>query len=127
MLPSLSVLSLGSGVFSITTSLFLIACVMALWVLALIILHPVHALIFVISGAIEYLIIEFFFFDIWANLLIFFAVYFALFGTYALFIRRLIPLPKSKIEQLIKLADLYDTGKIDDAEYKTAKKILLKL
>ena len=127
MLPSLSVLSLGSGVFSITTSLFLIACVMALWVLALIILHPVHALIFVISGAIEYLIIEFFFFDIWANLLIFFAVYFTLFGTYALFIRRLIPLPKSKIEQLIKLADLHDTGKIDDTEYKTAKKILLKL
>ena len=127
MLPSLSVLSLGSGVFSITTSLFLIACVMALWVLALIILHPVHALIFVISGAIEYLIIEFFFFDIWVNLLIFFAIYFTLFGIYALCIRRLIPLPKSKIEQLIKLAELYDTGKIDDAEYKTAKKMLLKL
>ena len=127
MLPSLSVLSLGSGVLGVSTSLFLLACVMALWVLALIILHPVHALIFVLAGALEYLVIEFFFFDIWVNLLIFFVIYFVLFGIYSLFIRRLVPLPKSKIEQLLKLADLYDAGKISNEEYAAAKKFLLKL
>ncbi len=127
MLPSLSVLSLGSGVLGVTTSLFLIACVLALWVLALIILHPVHALIFVLAGAIEYLVVEFFFFDIWVNLLIFFAVYLILFGTYSLFIRRLLPLPKSKVEYLIKLSELRDAEKIDEEEYKAAKKLLLKL
>ncbi len=127
MLSSLSVFSLGSGVLGVTTSLFLIACVMALWVLALIILHPIHALIFVLSAALEYLVIEFFFFDIWINLLIFFAIYFILFALYGLFIRRLIPLPKSKIELLIKLSELHDLGKLDDEEYKKAKKKLLKL
>lgn len=127
MLPSLSFLSMGSGVLSITTSLMLIAFIMALWVLALIILHPLHALIFVISAAIEYFIYNFFFFDIWQNLLIFLSIYLLIFGLYNLFIRRLIPLPKSKIEQLIKLSELYDAEKIDAEEFKKAKKILLKL
>ena len=127
MLSSLSVFSLGSGVLGVTSSLFLIACVMALWVLALIILHPVHAFIFVLTGAIEYLVIEFFFFDIWVNLLIFFAVYFVLFAIYGLFLRHLIPLPKSKIEELIKLSEMHDLQKLDDEEYKKAKKLLLKI
>lgn len=127
MLPSLSFLSMGSGVLSITTSLLLVALIMALWVLALIILHPLHALIFVISAAIEYFIYNFFFFDIWQNLLIFLSIYLLIFGLYNLFIRRLIPLPKSKIEQLVKLSELYDAEKIDAEEFKKAKKILLKL
>ena len=127
MLPSLSFLSMGGGVLSITTSLMLIAFIMALWVLALIILHPLHALIFVISAAIEYFIYNFFFFDIWQNLLIFLSIYLLIFGLYNLFIRRLIPLPKSKIEQLVKLSELYDAEKIDAEEFKKAKKILLKL
>ncbi|MBR3502144.1 MAG: hypothetical protein IKO06_04485 [Alphaproteobacteria bacterium] len=126
MLSSLSVLSLGGGVFGITTSLFSVALILALWVLALIILHPVHALIFVLSGALEYLVIEFFFFDVWVNLLIFFAIYFILFAIYGLYVRRLLPLPKSKVENLFKLAELHDAGKIDDEEYKKAKKLLLK-
>lgn len=127
MLPSLSFLSVGGGVLSITTSLMVIAFIMALWVLALIILHPLHALIFVISAAIEYFIYNFFFFDIWQNLLIFLSIYLLIFGLYNLFIRRLIPLPKSKIEQLVKLSELYDAEKIDAEEFKKAKKILLKL
>lgn len=127
MLSSLSFLSLGSGVLGITTSLFLVACVSAMWVLALIILHPLHALIFIISAVIEYFVVNFFFFDIWANLLIFFIVYLTLFGAYSLGLRRFLPLPKSKIEHLIKLSELHDLEKIDDEEYKKAKKILLKL
>lgn len=127
MLPSLSVLSLGSGIFGVTTSLLLVAVIMALWVLSLIILHPAHAVIFVITASIEYVIYNYFFFDIWQNLLIFLSLYLLLFAIYNFFIRRLLPLPKSKIEQLIKLAELYDTEKIDDEEYKKAKKLLLKL
>ena len=44
MSPTLAMLSLGSGAFGVTTSLLLIAFVMTMWVLALIILHPVHML-----------------------------------------------------------------------------------
>lgn len=126
MLPSLSVLSLGSGVLGVTTSLLLVAIIMGLWVLALIILHPIHAFIFIISAAIEYFIYNYFFFDIWQNTLIFLSLYLLLFCIYSLFIRRFLPLPKSKIEQLIKLAELYESEKIDDEEYKKAKKLLLK-
>jgi hypothetical protein len=126
MLP-FSILSMGGGALGITTSLLLVAIIMALWVLALIILHPVHAVIFVIAAGIEYFIYNFFFLDIWQYILIFFAIYLVLFGIYRFAIRRLIPLPKNKIDYLIKLSELYDLEKIDEEEFKAAKKVLLKL
>lgn len=126
MLP-FSVLSMGSGALGVTTSLLLVAVIMALWVLALIILHPVHATIFVIAAGIEYFVYNFFFLDIWQYILVFFAVYLVIFGIYRFAIRRLIPLPKNKIDYLIKLSELYDLEKIDEEEYKKAKKLLLKL
>ena len=100
---------------------------MTLWVLALIILHPIHALIFVISATIEYFIYNYFFFDIWQNALIFLGLYLLFFGTYSFFIQRFLPLPKDRIEQLIKLSELYESEKINEEEYKKAKKLLLKL
>lgn len=127
MLPSLSVLSLGNGAIGITSTLLLISVIMTLWVLALIILHPIHALIFVISATIEYFIYNYFFFDIWQNALIFLGLYLLFFGTYSFFIQRFLPLPKDRIEQLIKLSELYEAEKINEEEYKKAKKLLLKL
>ena len=127
MLPSLSVLSLGNGAIGITSTLLLISVIMTLWVLALIILHPIHALIFVISATIEYFIYNYFFFDIWQNALIFLGLYLLFFGTYSFFIQRFLPLPKDRIEQLIKLSELYESEKINEEEYKKAKKLLLKL
>ena len=127
MLPSLSVLSLGNGAIGITSTLLLVSVIMTLWVLALIILHPIHALIFVISATIEYFIYNYFFFDIWQNALIFLGLYLLFFGTYSFFIQRFLPLPKDRIEQLIKLSELYEAEKINEEEYKKAKKLLLKL
>ena len=127
MLPSLSVLSLGNGAIGITSTLLLVSVIMTLWVLALIILHPIHALIFVISATIEYFIYNYFFFDIWQNALIFLGLYLLFFGTYSFFIQRFLPLPKNRIEQLIKLSELYEAEKINEEEYKKAKKLLLKL
>ena len=123
----LSVLSLGSGALGVTTSLLLVALIMSLWVLALIILHPVHAVIFLMAAGIEYFIYNFSFFDIWQYVLIFFAVYLSIFGVYQLLIRRLLPLPKNKNDYLIKLCELHEAGKLDDEEFKQAKKLLLKL
>ena len=123
----LSVISLGSGALGVTTSLLLVALIMSLWVLALIILHPVHAVIFLISAGIDYFIYNFSFLDVWQYVLIFFAIYLSVFGLYELCIRRFLPLPRNKNDYLIKLCELHEAGKLDDEEFKQAKKLLLKL
>ena len=124
MLP-LSALSLGGGTFGITASLLSVALIMSLWVLALIILHPVHAVIFLISAGIEYFIYNFTFFDVWQYVLIFFVIYLTIFATYELFVRKLIPLPKNKADTLIRICELHEAGQLDDEEFKQAKKLLL--
>ena len=126
-LSSIPFLSVGSGVFGLSLSLLLTAVIMALWTLVLMILHPLHATLFVIAAAFEYALIYFFGFHIWIDLIAFFICYILLFAAYTLFLRRFLPLPKTEIELLIKLAQMKNDNLLDDEEFKKAKKKLLKL
>lgn len=126
-LSSIPFLSIGSGVFGLSVSLLLITIMLALWALILMILHPLHATLFVIAGTVEYALIYFFGFHIWFNLISFFVTYILIFAFYTLFLRRFLPLPKTEIELLIKLSQMKNDGLLDDEEFKKAKKKLLKL
>jgi hypothetical protein len=126
-LSSIPFLSAGSGVLGFSVALLTTALMLALWLLALLILHPLHATIFVLAAVLEYALIYFFGFYLWLDLIAFFLFYIILFGTYNLLLRRFLPLPKSEVELLIKLSNLQQEGLLNDEEYKAAKKRLLKL
>ena len=115
ILSSIPILSLGSGVFGVTMSIMLAAIMMGLWALVLMILHPLHAVIFLLAALMEYALIYFFGF------------YVILFAMYTLLLRRWLPLPKSEIEHLFKLSQLHQEGLLSQEEYTAAKKRLLKL
>ncbi len=126
-LSSIPFMSLGSGVLGLTISLALAAILLALWALVLLILHPLHATMFVLAALFEYALIYFCGFDLWADIIAFFVFYISIFGLYSLFLRRFLPLPKTEIEMLIKLAQMRQEELLDESEYKKAKKRLLKL
>ena len=54
-------------------------------------------------------------------------IYLFLFATYALLLRKWLPLPKTEIEHLIKLTQLKQDNLLTDEEFQAAKKKLLKL
>ncbi len=122
-----SLLTVGGGVLSITVSLLLATAMLALWVLGLMILHPLHAIMFVLAAIFEYLLISLCGFDLWFDLVAFFVFYIAIFATYTLGLRRILPLPQTEVEQLLKLAKLKEEGLLSDEEYNAAKKLLLKV
>ena len=126
-LSSIPFLSAGGGVLGLSISLFVLTIMLALWVLSLLILHPLHATIFVLTAILEYALICFFGFHLWLDVILFFVFYITLFGTYTLLLRRFLPLPKSETELLIKLAELRKNEQLSEEEYKAAKKRLLKL
>lgn len=127
LLSSLPIISFGGGALGITASILLVAIVLTLWVLVLMILHPLHATMFVITASIEYVLIQFFGFDLWFNFISFFVIYIVIFAIYTLGLRRWLPLPQTEIEQLLKLAELKQQELISEEEYKAAKKKLLKI
>ena len=126
-LSSVPFLSFTGSAVGISVSMLLTAIMLALWALILMILHPLHATIFVISAIFEYAIIYLFGFHLWADLIAFFVVYILIFGLYTLLLRKWLPLPKSEVELLIKLSQLKTDNLISEEEYKAAKKRLLKL
>lgn len=127
ILSSFSFMSLGGGVLGITVSLLLATIMLALWALVLMILHPLHATMFVIAAVFEYLLIYFFGFHLWFDVISFFVFYIFIFGFYTLLLRRWLPLPKTEIEHLLKLAELKKENLLTEEEYKAAKKRLLKI
>ncbi|MBP1532226.1 MAG: hypothetical protein ILA52_01845 [Alphaproteobacteria bacterium] len=126
-LASIPFLSAGGGILGITFSLLSVTLMLGLWALVLMILHPLHATIFLLSALFEYVLIHFFGFNLWLNFFSFFGCYILLFVLYSLFLRKILPLPKSDIEHLIKLSELKKEDMLSDEEYKAAKKRLLKL
>ena len=127
LLSSFSFLSLGSSMLGITVSLLLATIMLALWALILMVLHPLHATMFVLAALFEYALIYIFGFSLWFDLIAFFVFYIFIFGAYTLLLRRWLPLPHTEIEQLLKLAKLKEDGLLSDDEYKAAKKRLLKI
>lgn len=125
-LTSISSLFSG-GVLGITVSLLSVTIMLGLWVLVLMILHPLHASLAVLSGLFEYVLIYLFGINPWFNLFSFFIFYILLLILYTLFLRKLLPLPKSDLELLIKLSSLKKEDLLSEEEYKAAKKKLLKL
>lgn len=119
--------SLGGGVLGVTFSLLLVTIMLGLWVLVLMILHPLHATLFLITALAEYGIISWTGFHLWPDFFAFFGMYIFLFATYTLLLRKWLPLPKTEIEHLIKLAQLKQDGLLSDEEFQAAKKKLLKL
>ncbi|MBP5215237.1 MAG: hypothetical protein J6039_01615 [Alphaproteobacteria bacterium] len=126
-LSSIPFLSFGGGVLGISVSLLSVTVMLALWVLVLMVLHPLHATLFVLAALFEYALITFFGFHLWFNFFSFFGFYILLFIIYSLFLRKILPLPKSDIEHLIKLSELKKNDLLSEEEYKAAKKKLLKL
>ncbi len=127
ILSSFSFLSLGGSVLGVTFSLLLATIMLALWALVLMILHPLHATMFVLAALCEYLLIYLCGFSLWFDVIAFFVFYILIFGTYTLLLRRWLPLPRTEIEQLIKLAKLKEDGLLSEDEFKAAKKRLLKV
>lgn len=117
----------SGGIFGVTVSLLSVTIMLGLWVLVLMILHPVHATLAVISGLFEYALIYFFGLNPWFNFFSFFIFYILLLVIYTLFLRKLLPLPKSDIELLVKISTLRKEELLTDEEYKAAKKRILKL
>ena len=127
ILSSIPFFSAGGSVLGVTFSLLSVAVILALWVLVLLILHPLHATLFLLTAFIEYGVISYFGFDLWPDFFIFFGSYITLFALYNLCLKRLLPLPKTQTEQLIRLAELKKEDLLSEEEYKAAKKRLLKL
>lgn len=117
----------SGGIFGVTVSLLSVTIMLGLWVLVLMILHPVHATLAVISGLFEYALIYFFGLNPWFNFFSFFIFYILLLVIYTLFLRKLLPLPKSDMELLVKISTLRKEEMLTEEEYKAAKKRILKL
>ena len=126
-LASIPILSVGGGVLGLSVSLLLVAIIMTLWTLNLMILHPLHAVMFVMAATMEYALIYFFGFHLWFDLIAFFVFYVLIFGIYTFLLRSFIPLPKTQVELLIKLTQLRENEFLSEEEFKAAKKKLLKL
>ena len=108
-LTSIPFLSAGSGVLGLTVSLFLAVILLALWALVLLVLHPLHATIFVLAALLEYALISVFGFHLWFDVIAFFVFYVSLFGAYSLFLRRYLPLPQTEAEAgVLRLGPLRD-------------------
>lgn len=118
---------MGGSVLGVTFSLLLATIMLALWALVLMVLHPLHATMFVLAALCEYLLILLCGFSLWFDFIAFFVFYILIFGTYTLLLRRWLPLPHTEIEQLLKLAKLKEDGLLSEDEYKAAKKRLLKI
>ena len=127
ILSSISFVSAGGSVLGVTISMLSVTLMLALWVLVLLILHPIHATIFLSACIFEYFIIDYFGFDLWIDFFTFFGFYIIVFAIYSLGVRRLLPLHKSDIENLIKLSELKQKDLLSEEEFKAAKKRLLKL
>lgn len=117
----------SGGIFGVTVSLLSVTVMLGLWVLVLMILHPVHATLAVLSGLFEYVLIYFFGLNPWFNFFSFFIFYILLLVIYTLFLRKLLPLPKSDMELLVKISTLRKEEMLTEEEYKAAKKRILKL
>ena len=118
---------MGGSVLGVTFSLLLATIMLALWALVLMVLHPLHATMFVLAALCEYLLISLCGFSLWFDFIAFFVFYILIFGTYTLLLRRWLPLPHTEIEQLLKLTKLKEDGLLSEDEYKAAKKRLLKI
>lgn len=127
ILSSIPVISVGGSILGTSASLLATAAIFGGWALILLVLHPLHATLFIISALFEYAVISWFGFNLWFNFFSFFICYILLFAFYSLFLRKLIPLPKSDVEHLIKLSELKKQDLLTDEEYTAAKKRLLKL
>lgn len=127
ILSSIPFISASGSVLGITVSLLAVTIVLGLWVLMLMILHPLHAALAVLSGLFVYGLILWFGFNLWVDFFAFFIFYIFLLVIYTLFLRRILPLPKSDIELLIKLTHLKQDNQLSEEEFKAAKKRLLKL
>lgn len=125
-LTSLSSLFSG-GVLGVTVSLLSVTVMLGLWTLVLMILHPLHATLAVLSGLFEYALIYFFGLSPWFNLFSFFIFYILLMILYTMFLRKLLPLPKSDMELLVKLGQMKKEELLSEEEFKAAKKKILKL
>lgn len=127
LFSSIPFLSLGGGIFGTTISILLVTLMMGLWTLVLMILHPLHAVMFILAALFEYGLIQIYGFHLWINFFSFFGIYIFLFALYTLVLRRWLPLPKSEIEHLIQLSQLRKEELLSEEEFKAAKKRLLKL
>lgn len=127
LLSTIPFASVSGSVLGFTVSLLLVTIMLGLWVLVLLILHPLHATIFLLAALAEYAIIYLFGFHVWIDFFAFFGIYIFLFATYFLLLRRWLPLPQTDIEHLIKLTQLKENGLLSEEEFKAAKKKLLKL
>lgn len=127
VLSSIPFFSVGSGILGASASLVVTAAIFLGWALILLVLHPLHASLFLLAALFEYALISWFGFHLWFNFFSFFICYIALFVVYHLFVRKLIPLPKNDAELLIKLGELKKQELLSDEEYTAAKKRLLKL
>ena len=126
-LSSIPFVSVGSGVLGVSFSLLLVTIMLSLWVLVLLILHPLHATFFILAALFEYALITLFGFHLWINFFSFFIFYIFLFALYTLLLRKWLPLPKTDIELLIKLTQLKNEQLLSEEEFKAAKKKILKL
>ena len=127
ILSSIPIVSVGGSILGTSASLLATAAIFAGWAIVLLVLHPLHATLFVVAALFEYLLITWFGFHLWFNFFSFFICYIALFAFYALFVRKRLPLPQSDVERLIKLSELKKQNLLTDEEYTAAKKRLLKL
>lgn len=127
ILSSIPFLSAGGTVLGLSVSLITTAAFFAGWAVILLVLHPLHATIFLLTALLEYALIYFFGFHLWFNIFSFFICYLVFFAVYSLFIRKLLPLPQSDVERLIKLSELKKENLLTDEEFTAAKKRLLKL
>lgn len=126
-LSSIPFMAMGNSVLGVTVSILLAVILLALWALVLLILHPLHATMFVITVLFEYALITIFGFHILVDVIAFFLFYISIFAIYTLFLRRFLPLPKTDVELLIKLTELKNKELLSEEEFKKAKKRLLKL
>ena len=127
ILSSIPLFSVGGSILGTSASLLATAAIFAGWALIFLVLHPLHATLFIIAALFEYAVISWFGFHLWFNFFSFFICYIALFVLYSVFLRKLLPLPKSDIEHLIKLSELKKEDLLTEEEYKAAKKRLLKI
>ena len=117
----------SGGVLGVTVSLLSVTVMIGIWALVLMILHPLHATLAILSGLFEYALIYFFGINPWFNFFSFFVFYILLLILYTIFLRKILPLPKSDLELLVKLSQMKKDELLSEEEFKAAKKRLLKL
>ena len=127
ILSSIPILSVGSGILGTSVSALATVAIFLGWALVLLVLHPLHTTLLIITGLLEYAVISWFGFHLWFNFFSFIICYLLLYVLYSLFLRKLLPLPKSDIEHLIKLSELKKQDLLTEEEYSAAKKRLLKI